>query len=431
MPLSLSGNIAIAIDLGTTTIAASLLDRASGERLAFAGSLNPQRSFGADVISRMEAACKSPEAQAEMTRLVNSELEALAAGLLDKGRAEPENLAAIAIAANPAMEHLLLGLPVTSLAFPPYRPLFTAGKRMDTAALGWKLSVDAYVFPLPGGFVGGDLVAFFFGVEAADPRSLISGPRLFLDLGTNGEIALVAGGNVFATSAAAGPAFEGGNLACGMAALPGAISGMRFDGDRVSLTVIGGGVPEGVCGSGVIETISGLLQAGVLDPSGRLLSSGEIASNLAIRMISRHGDNAFLLYRDARREIVLTQQDIRQVQLAKGAIRAGIEVLCERAHIHHDEVREAVLTGSFGARLTPEGLKNIGVFPGKMVDVSLFVREGALAGVEKALCTPGGFDEIEKVAAAMRVIPLSGTPSFEKHFLEQINFPKSRLKAEC
>ena len=431
--MSSSENLAIAIDLGTTTIAASLLNRESGERLAFAGSLNPQRSFGADVISRMDAACSSPEALAEMTLLVNAELESLAVRLLEEGKSVPENLAAIAIAANPAMEHLLLGLPVTSLAFPPYRPLFTAGKRMDTAALGWKMKVDAYLFPLPGGFVGGDLVAFLFGVDATGPRSPIpsghggSGPRLFLDLGTNGEIALVAGEKVFATSAAAGPAFEGGNLDCGMAALPGAISGVRFDGDRISLSVIGGGVPAGICGSGVIETISGLLQAEVLDPTGRLLLSGEISSNLANRMISRDGESAFLLYRDARREIVLTQQDIRQVQLAKGAIRAGIEVLCERAHIDHEEVREAVLTGSFGARLTPEGLKNIGVFPGKMVEVSRFVREGALAGVEKTLCSLGGIEELERVASSMRVIPLSGTPSFEKHFLEQINFPNIHL----
>jgi uncharacterized 2Fe-2S/4Fe-4S cluster protein (DUF4445 family) len=423
MPLSSSGNLVIAIDLGTTTIAASLLDRVSGERLACAGSLNPQRSFGADVISRMEAACKSPEALTEMTRLVNAELESLTGILLEEGAAAPENLAAIAIAANPAMEHLLLGLPVTSLAFPPYRPLFTAGKRTDSAALGWKMKVDAHVFPLPGGFVGGDLVAFLFGVDAAGFRPPAAGPRLFLDLGTNGEIALAAGDKVFATSAAAGPAFEGGNLACGMAALPGAVSSVRFDDDRVSLSVIGGGVPEGVCGSGVIETISGLLQAKALDPTGRLLSAGEIASNLANRIISRDGDSAFLLYRDARREIVLTQQDIRQVQLAKGAIRAGIEVLCERAGIHHEEVQEAVLTGSFGARLTPEGLKSIGVLPGKMVEVSLFVREGALTGIEKALCAPDGIDEIERVAATMRVIPLSGTPSFEKNFLAQLNFP--------
>ena len=421
--MSSSDTLAIAIDLGTTTIAASLLDRSSGERLAFAGSLNPQRSFGADVISRMEAACNAPSALTEMARLVNAELETLAVRLLDEGKAGPESLAGVAIAANPAMEHLLLGLPVTSLAFPPYRPLFTAGKRMDTAALGWKMKVDAYLFPLPGGFVGGDLVAFLFGVDAADPRSPIPGPRLFLDLGTNGEIALVTGERIFATSAAAGPAFEGGNLACGMAALPGAISGVRFDGERVVVTVIGGGVPEGVCGSGVIETISGLLQTEVLDPTGHILSPGEISSNLANRIVSRDGEGAFLLYRDASREVVLTQQDIRQVQLAKGAIRAGIEVLCERARIRHDEVREAVLTGSFGARLTPEGLKSIGVFPGKMVEVSRFVREGALAGVERSLCLPGGIEELERVAAAMRVIPLSGTPSFEKHFLEQINFP--------
>lgn len=429
-PLKSPERLAIAFDLGTTTIAASLLDLAGGGRLAAAGALNPQREFGADVVSRLAAACASPDALERMARLVNGELERLAGELLASAGAAPESLALVAIAGNPAMEHLLLGLPVESLAFPPYRPLFTAGKSMNSADLGWDTMVDAFIFPLPGGFVGGDLVAFLYGVDVTDPRSPVplgprgSDPRLFLDLGTNGELALAAGDRIYATSAAAGPAFEGGNLECGMAALEGAISGVSFEGDRLSLSVIDGGVPAGICGSGVIDAIAGLLRAGILDATGRLLPAGEIPSNLANRLISRNGEVAFLLYRDARREIFLSQRDIRQVQLAKAAIRAGVEVLCERAGgIHCEALREVVLTGSFGARLSPAGLKNVGIFPGKMVEMCSFVRDGALAGVEKAVCTPGGFEAVDRLAAALRVIPLSGTPAFEKHFLEQMNFP--------
>jgi uncharacterized 2Fe-2S/4Fe-4S cluster protein (DUF4445 family) len=420
----------MAVDLGTTTIAASLLDPASGMRLAAAGALNPQREFGADVIARLAAASASPGNLRRMARLINGELERLAGELLAAAGASTRDLACIAIAGNPAMEHLLLALPVDSLAFPPYRPLFTAGKAVNTSALGWRTAIDAFVFPLPGGFVGGDLVSFLFGVDAAGLRSPVpsgaseSGPSLYLDLGTNGEIALVSEDRIFATSAAAGPAFEGGNLACGMAALPGAISGVRITGDRVSLTVIADGVPAGICGSGVIEAIAGLLQAGVVDVTGRLLSSVEISSNLANRVISRDGEAAFLLYRDAQREVCLTQQDIRQVQLAKAAIRAGVEVLLERAGIGYAALQEVILTGSFGARLTAAGLKNVGILPGKMVEICSFVRDGALAGVEQAVRAPCGFEAIDRLAAALRVVPLSGTPLFEKYFLEQMNFPQ-------
>ncbi|MCM2359217.1 MAG: ASKHA domain-containing protein [Geobacteraceae bacterium] len=416
--------LAAAFDLGTTTIAASLLDLGRGVRLAAAGALNPQREFGADVVSRLAAACESPDALGRMARLLNEELERLTGELLGSAGAAPASLTVVAIAGNPAMEHLLLGLPVASLAFPPYRPLFTAGKSMNSVELGWQTAVDAYLFPLPGGFVGGDLVAFLHGVGVTSHQLPVTSHRLFLDLGTNGELALSAGERIYATSAAAGPAFEGGNLECGMAALPGAISGVSFAGDRLGLTVIGGGTPAGICGSGVIETVAGLLRGGILDATGRLLSAGEIPSNLANRLISRDGEPAFLLYRDARTEVFLSQRDIRQVQLAKAAIRAGMEVLCERAGIHWEALREVVLTGSFGARLSPEQLKNVGIFPEKMVDMCSFVRDGALAGVEHAVCTPGGFGAVESLSAALRVVPLSGTPAFEKHFLEQMNFPE-------
>ena len=425
-----SDRLAIAVDLGTTTIAASLLDLSTGARLAAAGSLNPQRIYGADVVSRLASACASPDSLSEMARLVNAELERLAGELLVSAGAAPESVATVAIAGNPAMEHLLLGLPVTSLAFPPYRPLSTESRRISTVGLGWQTAVDAYIFPQPGGFVGGDLVAFLYGAGVTGHQSFrpsrvpVTSHRLFLDLGTNGEIALSTGERTYATSAAAGPAFEGGNLSCGMAALPGAVSGVTIEGERVGLTVIGGGIPLGICGSGVIETVAALLRAGVLAATGRLLSPAEIPSNLANRVVSRDGETAFLLYRDARSEVLLTQGDIRQVQLAKAAIRAGVEVLFERARIRYDAVREVVLTGSFGSRLVPEGVKNVGIFPGKMVEKCSFVTDGALAGVERALAVPGGFDAVDDLAAALRVVPLSGTPAFEKHFLEQMNFPE-------
>ncbi len=415
--------LAIAFDLGTTTIAAALLDQVTGERLAMTGALNPQRGFGLDVVSRLDAALKTADTLQTLKDLVNETLQRLAMELLDTAGASAAKLNLIAIAGNPAMEHLLLGLPVESLAFPPYRPLFTSGKMINTRELGWDMAIDAFIFPLPGGFVGGDLVAFLFGVDGTCSLSPVPCPRLFLDLGTNGELALDTGEKIYATSAAAGPAFEGGNLACGMAALPGAISGLSLKGDKVTLATVGGGSPRGICGSGVIGTVAELMRAGVLDHTGRLRTAAEISSNLANRITEIDGDAAFLLYRDAQRIIYLGQQDIRQVQLAKAAIRSGMEVLFERSGIASEAVQEVVLTGSFGTTLDPANLKNVGILPEKMVKICRFVREGALAGVEKGISAPRGFETIDQLAKTIRVVPLSGTPAFEKHFLAQMNFP--------
>lgn len=412
--------LAIAVDLGTTTLAASLLDTATGERLAAAGSLNPQREFGVDVIARLDAACRSNEARHRMAELVRGEIRRLADQLLESAGKSPEHLSVVAVAGNPAMEHLLLGLSVTSLAFPPYRPLFTAGKTVVAAELGWDFPAEVFLFPLPGGFVGGDTVAFLHGVE---PRSPGSAPCLYLDMGTNGEIALAVGDRLLATSAAAGPAFEGGNLACGMAALPGAVSGVALEWDRLTVSTIGGKQATGICGSGVLSMIALLLGQGIIDPTGRLLPPEEIPSSLGNRVTVRGGEPAFVLHRDAKRTVWLSQEDIRQVQLAKGAIRAGMEVLFDRAGIGSGDVGSVVLTGSFGAVLDPASLKSLGVFTENMVQTTSFVREGALCGVERALLAPGGLAAVDLLAGTIRVIPLSGTPAFEKHFLQHINFP--------
>jgi uncharacterized 2Fe-2S/4Fe-4S cluster protein (DUF4445 family) len=412
---------AIAFDLGTTTIAAALLDLATGDRLAMTGALNPQREFGLDVVSRLDAALRSVDTQQRMKGLVNEALQLLAVELLRSAGASADKVKLVAIAGNSAMEHILLGLPIASLAFPPYRPIFTFGRMINTAELGWVNAVEAYIFPLPGGFVGGDLVAFLFGCDVARRTSHVA--RLFLDLGTNGELALTVGEEIYATSAAAGPAFEGGNLACGMAALPGAISGVNLDGERVILATVGGGSPRGICGSGVIGTVAELLRTGVLDHTGCLRPAAEIPLNLANRITEIDGDAAFILYRDAERIVYLGQNDIRQVQLAKAAIRAGLEVLFERSGITRESVQEVILTGSFGTTLDPVILKNVGILPEKVVKICRFVREGALAGVEKGISSPRGFEMIDHLAETIRVVPLSGTPAFEKHFLEQMNFP--------
>ena len=409
---------ALAIDLGTTTLAASLVDCGTGERRAISGALNPQRRFGADVISRLDAAVNSAERREEMAELIRAELRKLGRELCDATGISWSDVKKVAIAGNPAMQHILMGLDVTSLAFPPYRPLYTSGTHLSAADLGWDGRAEVYLFPMPGGFVGGDTVAFIYGVDPGDAT-------LCLDMGTNGEIALIAGETVWATSAAAGPAFEGGNLSCGMAALPGAISSVRIEGERLKLRVIGDGQPAGICGSAAIEAVTELLRCSLLEATGRLRSQDEIESNLAARVIEYRGGTAFVLHRDAKRLIVLTQDDIRQLQLAKAAIRGGIDVLAERSRIQCNALKHVILTGSFGAVVQAEWLKTIGIFDESMVQTTRFTPEGALAGVEKALTGRDDFNAVEDLAHRFRVVPLSGTPLFESLFMRHIDFPRS------
>lgn len=418
---------AVAIDLGTTTLAASLIECNSGERCAITGSLNPQRQFGADVVSRLDAAVNSAQVQQEMTAQIRSELMRVGEELCSTSGVAWSDVAKVAIAGNPAMQHLLLGLDLHSLAFPPYRPIYTHGTCLKAPALAWNGNADIYVLPMPGGFVGGDTVAFVHGLSVLPitPYPSLHSPTLCLDMGTNGEIALIAGKTVWATSAAAGPAFEGGNLSCGMSALPGAISSVRIEGERLQLQVIGNVRPSGICGSAAIEVVTELLRCAVVEASGRLRNPEEIDSNLASRVIDFQGANAFVLYRDAARLIVLTQADIRQLQLAKAALRAGIDVLAERSRIQCHALKEVILTGSFGAVLQAEWLKTIGIFGESMVQTTRFTPEGALAGVEKVLIQQDGFNAVEELARRFRVVPLSGTPLFETLFMQHIDFPRS------
>lgn len=409
----------LAFDIGTTTLAASLVDVRTGSRIAQAGALNPQREHGADVLTRLEAAARSPEMLRQLSRMLRDAVRRLAESLLDKAPPASSPVT-IGMAGNPAMEHFLLGLPVDSLARVPYRPLFREGRTIPARDLEWDLDAEAHVFPLPGGFVGGDMVAFLHGAGVAAGEE--EKPRLYLDLGTNGEIALAAGGKIYTTSAAAGPAFEGGNLSCGMAALPGAIDRVHIAEGKVTVSTIGGLPPAGICGSAVIEVLALLRNAGVVDRTGRLLPPAEIPTNLAIRVKDVGGKLGFVLHHDAQRLVCLTQEDIRQVQLAKAAVRGGMELLAHRAGISWESLGEVVLTGSFGTQLRPEHLETLGIFTGAMAERARFVRDGALSGVERAVCDPDGFAAVERLAAACLVVPLSGNPRFEREFLAQMNF---------
>lgn len=405
----------LALDLGTTTLAGRLLN-AQGLTLAEGKVANPQRLLGSDIIRRLEAALAG-----EGERLQALLLDGIAALLDDLLRAagvRRQEIVAAALAANPGVTALLCGDDVRPILFPPHRPQNLALRALDLPAL--QLPVPLTVFPLLSGYVGGDLIACLYGLDAT--RILGGGTTLCIDLGTNGEIAINGADGWLATSVPAGPAFEGGEISCGQLAAAGAISNVTSNGDRLQLEVIGGGSPTGLAGSGLFALIAVAVAHGLIDHSGRIVSAAEVESNLARYLRSAGSAQALCLYRDASREIVVTQADIRAFQLAKGAVRAGIDALLARAGTPAESVAQVIVTGAFGLSLDRQRLKSVAILPAVMVEKALFVPGGALAGVQRFLLQSEGRAQLQALTETIRSYPLSGTPAFERAFLAALNF---------
>lgn len=411
---------ALALDLGTTTLGGWLLAE-GGEVLAESRLENPQVQVGADIITRLEAA-RAGRGD-ELQRLLVEGIERLTDDLLGGEGAERWAVTRIAAAGNPGICHLMLNLPVDSILFPPHRPADSFGSEFPAGDLGLSSSASFYLFPLVSGYVGGDLVAFLFGVEEFDSSPLTPhASRLYVDIGTNGEMALQTERGWLVTSVPAGPAFEGGGLSCGMMARDGAVSGVQVSEENLRLEVIGAGTPRGLCGSGVVSAIAAAREAGLVGRDGTIADPLTVGTNLARHIAATQRGPALRLYRDASVDLVLYQDEIRNFQLAKGALRAGIECLLDRAGIETEEVDEVVLTGAFGLSLRPDELKGVAIFPEKMVNKVRFVEGGALRGCRRFLSEPDGPARVRRLAKALKPYPLSGTPAFEKSFLNSLDF---------
>ncbi|MBW7957444.1 MAG: DUF4445 domain-containing protein [Deltaproteobacteria bacterium] len=405
--------LGIAIDLGTTTIAGALVDLGSGSIEVSASLPNPQAAWGRDVISRMDAALGGPDSLGEISAAARS----ACSGLIGKLAGERKPLVQeVSIAGNTVMEHLFLGISPEPLSKVPYRPVFRDAKRIPASQAELGCDAGIYLFPLIGGFVGGDAVAVALALGLKKTKR----PALVIDVGTNSEILLGVNGTVFATSAAAGPAFEGGEVEQGMIAGPGAIEGLRTEGDTLRLDVIGNSAPRGICGSGLVESIHQLINAGVIDRSGRILDRDEVKTNLASRIQPGKDGNSFVLYRDAKGEVRINQSDVRSLQTAKSATRAGMAVLLEKAGVKPEEVERVYVAGAFGAHLSPAALTGIGLLDSLWQEVR-FVGDAALEGAALAL-SDRKKEEAEELAETAKYMPLSGSPRFEREFIRNMGF---------
>lgn len=405
----------VAIDLGTTTVAAALVDVAEAGVLKEASIENPQSRWGADVVSRMEAIIREPRLLNEMRSAVVGALNGVVRELAGASLAD---IAEVTVAGNTVMEHIFAGVSPVGLARPPHRPEFRDARRLDARESGLSAGAGVYIFPIINGFVGGDAVAAALSIGA--PKSIKT--TLIIDVGTNSEILLSSKGVLYAASAAAGPAFEAGGIRHGMRASSGAVRAVDISSGDVALDVVGGVKPKGICGTGLIDAAARLLEAGIIEPSGRIRDRSEVSTNLANRIQAAKAGNAFVLYKAADREITLGQDDVRSLQTAKAAIKAGISVLLKRARITEHDVDAVCIAGAFGSSMAPESLKTIGLLtPGWVRKVSI-AGDAALAGAALALSSDEKKAEAEEIAKNATYVSLSGSANFEREFIRSMDF---------
>jgi len=393
LPVEASGRegLGVAVDLGTTTLVAQLVDLSNGHVLGVRTALNPQAVHGGDVMSRVEAATSGGERDA-LTDLIRRGIGALAADLCG---ARPE-VRDVVLVGNTVMHHLFCGYDVAPLAQAPFETTRGELAVFHPWELGWSLPESATVRFLPclGGFVGSDILAGILATRLDQAAGLTG----LIDLGTNGEIVFGDGHRMLCASTAAGPAFEGGRISMGMRASSGAISAVRLEGNRPVCHVIGDGAPRGICGSGLVDAAAAGLDLAIIASSGRLPDSWELAP-----------------------PVVLTQADIRQLQLAKAAIAAGIRILLKRLGAELGDVQRVYLAGAFGNYVNAAGARRIGLFEFPLETVSP-AGNTALSGARRA-----SFDGPESAYGALRSriehVPLASDSDFEQTFVDSMVFP--------
>jgi uncharacterized 2Fe-2S/4Fe-4S cluster protein (DUF4445 family) len=400
VPFEPGEGLGVAVDLGTTTLAAQLLDLSTGEVLAVELALNPQCIHGADVMSRVEFALHGGAGQ--LTSLVRQSIGGMIARMLaSAGRAA--EVRRVELVGNTVMHHLFCAIDVAPLSHAPFEPVDDDLQRLTAAGLAWTLPGNPAIEFLPclGGFVGSDILAGAIALDLFDARE----PAALLDLGTNGEIVLAAGGAMACASTAAGPAFEAARIRMGMRAAAGAIARVEVAEGEMRCHVLGGGAPRGICGSGLVDAVAAALSLGRIQPDGRIAGG---ARELAIES-----------------PVVLTQRDVRELQLAKAAIAAGVQLLSRETGLDPRDLATVHLAGAFGNYLDPASAVRIGLLP---VDPACIVSGGntALRGARLLLLCPSRKAAlIEEARTRIRHIALAASPDFQDVFTDCLGFPEA------
>lgn len=411
-----------AFDIGTTTIAGYLLDGKNGEPICTASSLNPQAAYGADVISR--ANYNLEHGSQELADCIHRAIDDLIAELTQKAGVRREEVIQICLVGNTCMHHIFFSYSMDSLVRAPYEP-YQKGLIRDRAQ-NYQIQIhpegELIFLPVIAGFVGADTMGCILTMRPDQKEEI----TLMIDIGTNGELVLGNRERLICCSTAAGPAFEGAKIECGMRGAQGAIDHVTWDGKEFHYSVIGDGEPRGICGSGLIDVIACLLRAGLIEESGRLLTpevAAEQEKRLAVHIEERAGKPVFVF--DKRYpSVYLSQKDIREVQLAKGAISAGILLMEKEIGIVHDQIRRVYIAGAFGNYMDPESACDIGLLPGCLRERIEPVGNAAGEGAKLALLNKKELEKTKELMNCVDFLELAVVPEFQDCFVDELEFPE-------
>ncbi len=391
----------LAVDLGTTTIATELVDLRTGRVVDRATAVNAQNSYGADVVSRITFAFENPDNLRRLRTAAVQLINDLVGTMCRRSGVPRHRIYEAVVAGNAAMNHILCGVAVDSLALAPFHAVFSTLHPVAASEMGFALHPQArvYISPNVKSFVGGDITAGLVASEfAAAP-----GQALFIDLGTNGEIVLKKGAEFVTTSTAAGPAFEGLNISCGMLAVPGAIHRAEWD-NGFKCRTVDDLPPQGVCGTGLIDILAGALAKGLLGRDGRILGPEK-----RIRLTER---------------LALTQQDVRDLQLAVAAIRSGVRLMLREFRLTVADLDRVVVAGAFGSSLDIANATALGLLPDVPADRIAFIGNASLAGARLLLVSRPARAEAEALAARISHVSLATRPDFQDEFVKALGFER-------
>lgn len=418
----------LAIDIGTTSVVTTLLELASGEVMASVSSLNPQAVFGGDLMSRIAFAQWNPanlrKLQSRILGLLNQQIDEV----LERAGVLPQWVYKATVVGNTCMHHVFLGIDPTHLGLAPYAPVLRHPVVLPARALHLKVNPEARVclLPIVAGFVGADAVAVALATRIYESPVT----RAAVDIGTNGEVLMGTRDRLVACSAPAGPALEGAQIRHGMRGAVGAIDRVWLEGDAVRYHVIGEGPPQGICGSGVIDAVAVALDAGYVDWTGliRVEARGELPPALRARVEMRGEERVLILVPRGEAagggEIVLSQEDLRQVQLAKGAIAGGIRMLQRVLGVADADFAELMLAGGFGNYLSVKSAVRIGLIPALPLERLRYVGNAAALGAQLALLSEPERARAETLARSIEHVSLAAHPDFQEVFVEAMNFPR-------
>lgn len=416
----------VAIDIGTTTVVAALIDMVTGKEIASASRVNAQKTYGLDVLTRISYELEHPEdgrknLQKAIVDSINEMIEEVCgkAAMEKKIEIRKNDIFEITVAANCTMMHMLLGISARSIGKAPYAPIFVKAKNLPASEIGIHAGNGARLYCLPSvsAYIGADIVA---GAYVCGLQKTL-GNVLFIDIGTNGEIVFSDHGELLSCSCAAGPALEGMNISSGMRAAAGAVEDVKITENGVRLQIIGGEKPAGICGSGILAVVKELRRTGLIRKDGAFIKMKDITEeDYRYPMLELDGRKRKFKMTD---EMRVTQGDIRQVQLAKGAILSGFYALLKKAGKTMEELDQVMIAGQFGAHLPVESLVGTGILPKDVKDKIIYVGNSSKTGAYLALMSGRAKEEMEELAHHMDYLELGATEGYERLFADCLMFP--------